>query len=214
MGSQGRALAVALCTLSAALALAGAGTIYVSASDGAAPRAADRVATAEGLSVSISSVEAVAGHEMRKEMHRGNFDMPASMMPGAPAEGRQRLHVEVAIRNSSSSDRVVTPEEFWLRPEGARRRPPVSSTIDSTTLHSGQVLWIDLYFDVVSRASPRLYLEWTRGATTRRIPLATEAPSHQHDSQVESHQPQVPSHHPQPQVPSHHDDARAPSHHD
>jgi hypothetical protein len=116
---------------------------------------------------------------------QGGFQMPAQMMPGAPAGDEMRLGIALTLRNTAEAVREFNlGEEFVL----------VGGVIDGAVrLHSdtfgllrrlgpGSAVNGVLYFDttVPAASAPALVLRWSRGGETfdLGIPIggATHAP--------------------------------------
>lgn len=118
---------------------------------------------------------------------QGGYQMPAQMMPGAPADGELRLGVPVTLANESEKVR-----EFDLVKEFSLAGGPGDDTsrLNSDTfgglarLNPGSAVDGVLYFDVKSPVpgDPPLYLKWTRGGSQDRLAvrIAAGQPAHPH----------------------------------
>lgn len=106
------------------------------------------------------------------------FPMPASMMPGMPENGQQRLHIELMLRNEGSLPRQFGPDEFRLvGNDNHSWKPQDNTSFLNFTLQPGQALNTALSFDI-EEAAANLYLVWHRGDSQVRIPVAD--PAHDH----------------------------------
>jgi hypothetical protein len=77
------------------------------------------------------------------------FTMPASMMPGTPDEGFQRLQLNLDFTNKGSEATQTGPEDFYLVADDGDIWPGLRGGSFSTTrLGSGQILNTVLAFDV------------------------------------------------------------------
>lgn len=98
------------------------------------------------------------------------FAMPASMMPGAPTEGFQRLQVSVSLRNRGAGGADVEPGDFLLvANDGDSWLTLLGGTFGLTTLGPGQAVSTVVAFDVpVESASSDMNLVWAwQGGETR-----------------------------------------------
>jgi hypothetical protein len=143
-------------------------------------------ATVDGLAVDVheSGWVPMDAHTMDSQ---SGFQMPAQMMPGAPAGDDMRLGIALTLLNTD--DRVI---EFNLADEFVL----VGGTIDGAVRpHSDTFGLLDrltpgsavngvLYFDTVVPAptDPPLVLRWTRDGETvdLGVPLDRSAPTHTH----------------------------------
>lgn len=126
----------------------------------------------------------VGSLELRVEMvewarheHETKRPMPAAMMPGAPAEGSRRLHLEVSLRNTGTGARPFSQGELRLHAASGSWWSPWGSSFHGSGLEAGQRLSADLYFDV-PEGEVGLFLTWTRDGRAVRIPLSGGAGSH------------------------------------
>lgn len=155
----------------------------------------------DGLSLELTSTERVAGHHQQGQDHDqrrqdrdqqrndqdqqghdhdSGFQMPAAMMPGAPPRGLERVHVEVSIANEATTPRRLGAGEFGIATGDGDVMSPTSTEYAGRALFPGQVMWLDLYFDV-AEAESALDLVWRRGIESVRLPLGgTPLPDHDH----------------------------------
>jgi hypothetical protein len=132
--------------------------------------------SAGGLSVTVERA-AWIGHDMPDQ---GNvFAMPASMMPGMPLDGQQRLYVAASIANTGDDVLLYGPEQFVLQSDDGHRWPLAGSAVGGV-LHPGQRMELDLFFDVDEGAGA-LSLVWERGDRTVIVPVASAAELEDHD---------------------------------
>lgn len=134
---------------------------------------ADETAKAGGLSLGVDATAWVRhGHETERPM-------PPSMMPGAPADGSQRLRVEVTLSNPEDRALAFATEEFRLRSADGESWAVHSSSFAAGVLRPGQLLTGDLYFDV-PEGHRDLDLVWTRAGRSIRIRVVGDVPRHRH----------------------------------
>jgi hypothetical protein len=117
---------------------------------------------------------------------QGGYQMPAQMMPGAPAGDEMRFGVPLTLVNTSGDVRRFNlAEEFVLR--GGRIEQPRAPHSDTfgrlARLGPGSAVDGVIYFDTVvpDAGDPPLYLEWRRDGDTTRLAiplLAGGAPDH------------------------------------
>lgn len=106
------------------------------------------------------------------------FPMPASMMPGMPENGQQRLHVELILRNESNQPRHFGPDEFRLEASNNHSwKPQDNTSFLNVTVEPGQALSAALSFDI-DEAATNLFIVWSRGNSLVRIPMTD--PDHTH----------------------------------
>lgn len=122
------------------------------------------------------------------EMHQnsqGGYQMPAQMMPGAPAGDELRLGVPLTLVNTSREARAFKlVDEFFLA--GGRITTPRGLQSDTfgplPRLAPGNAVDGVMYFDTIvpGESDPPLYLLWKRGGETVRlaIPRISNAPDH------------------------------------
>jgi hypothetical protein len=122
------------------------------------------------------------------EMHQamqGGYQMPAQMMPDAPAGDELRLGVKLSLVNPGREARVFSlVDEFFLA--GGRNATPRGLQSDTfgtlPRLSPGSAVDGVLYFDTVvpGDGDPPLYLLWKRGGDEVQlaIPRITGVPDH------------------------------------
>jgi len=142
-------------------------------------------ATLDGLTASLRD----AGW-LSMEMHQamqGGYQMPAQMMPGAPAGDELRLGVPLTLVNTSREARAFRlVDEFFLA--GGRETAPRALHSDTfgplPRLAPGSAVDGVMYFDTIvpGESDPPLYLIWKRGGETVRlaIPRISNVPDHPH----------------------------------
>lgn len=133
-------------------------------------------AEAEGLALSLDLVEWVS-HDHQPDP---GFATPASMMPGAPAEGSERLHLELALHNPTGTARGFSSQEFRLQSDEGEAWSAVNQPL-AGSLGAGQAVNLDLFFDVPG-GGHAFYLVWQRGRS--QVIISTEAAqdaAHDHD---------------------------------
>jgi hypothetical protein len=122
-------------------------------------------------------------------MDQGGFQMPAQMMPGAPAGDQMRLGVPITLRNTDPGEqRFNLAEEFTI--VGGVGREPVPLHSDTFGLLSrlapGTAVNGVLYFDLTVPAptDPPLVLRWARNGDKVDVPVPMFGPAtpdqHQH----------------------------------
>lgn len=129
-------------------------------------------AQAGGLSLSLEATE-----WLRHDMEPTSFPMPASMMTGMPAEGQQRLHVEMTLGNADDRSLAYTPGEFRLLSAGGTSWAPVGASFAEGSLRPGQAMNGGVFFDV-PEGETELHLVWSRGGEEVHIPVAAGTPAH------------------------------------
>jgi len=183
-GRTGRLIALfgvaILCTVAGSWLLAG--HFFATASPSAS------VATLHDVSAELhgSGWAAMDAHSM----DQGGFQMPAQMMPGAPAGNEMRLGIPITLRNTGGGTQgFKLAEEFFL--VGGLTEAPVVLHSDTFGLLSrlapGTAVNGVLYFDttVPSATDPPLALRWQRGGDTidLAIPMLGSTPAqHNHGS--------------------------------
>lgn len=127
---------------------------------------------AEGLSGQAAATDLAA---------QGNFTMPASMMPGTPDEGFQRLQLNLGFANKGSEAAQTGPEDFYLlADDGDIWQGLRGGSFNTTRLGSGQVLNTVLAFDVPeSVEASNLELIWNASNTEIRFAVDS-GPGHAH----------------------------------
>ena len=137
----------------------------------------DQVAAIGDLSVRLHDAGWINmdGHD---QANQGGYQMPAQMMPGAPAGDEMRFGVPLTLVNTGGKFlRFSLVEEFFLR--GGRTDEPRRLHSDTfgqlARLGPGNAIDGVLYFDTIvpAAADPPLYLEWRRDGDTSilAIPL-------------------------------------------
>lgn len=128
-----------------------------------------------GLAIQLDRAGWVdAGHEPDQ-----GFAMPGSMMPGFPAEGKGRFHVELTLLNRSGAVRSYSSKEFLLRSNTGDTWAPANSSEASGFLGPRQTIHMDLFFDV-PEAAGSLSLAWNRDGRQLLIPAPDEVGSAHH----------------------------------
>ncbi len=91
------------------------------------------------------------------------FAMPASMMPGTPEEGFQRLQLELDFMNRQAGVATVAPQDFYLLADDGETWTALrGGTFRPTDLGSLQVLSTVLAFDIpVSVQTTDVELVWS-----------------------------------------------------
>ncbi|GIH06911.1 hypothetical protein Rhe02_49780 [Rhizocola hellebori] len=141
-------------------------------------------ATLSGITTAVSRADwyAMDAHSMDQQ---GGYQMPAQMMPGAPAEGEARLGVRLTLHNTSELARQFNPvEEFLLLGGSGAPRVPHSDTFGRLTrLNPGSAVDGTVYFDTVvpKPDDPPLALRWVRGGEEVILAISIgDAPSGHH----------------------------------
>jgi hypothetical protein len=107
--------------------------------------------------------------DLNPELQEG-FARPASMMPGTPDEGFQRLQIELYMENSAGPATEVSPTDFWLEDDEGTWWPGLEGgTFRTTELDAGHALNTVLAFDVQdNKADADMELVWIwNGQETR-----------------------------------------------
>jgi hypothetical protein len=112
---------------------------------------------------------------------RNGFDMPASMMPGMPAHGTERLFLEVVLSDVGGETVRFTPLEFSVRaPDGSSWRLNHPASFGPGALQPGQGRSLDLFFDIPDGVT-RLQLAWDHDGRLQSTPIdARPPPPHIH----------------------------------
>jgi hypothetical protein len=104
------------------------------------------------------------------------FQMPASMMPGMPDEGKHRLYLEVVLEDVGQSRAAFAPQEFTLRtPQGGSwplNQPP---SFGRASLEPGQTRSLDLMFDIPDTVS-QVALAWAHDGDTQQLSIDSRPP--------------------------------------
>jgi mono/diheme cytochrome c family protein len=101
------------------------------------------------------------------------YQMPASMTPGMPLAGQERLAVEVSVRNTSRQRQELDVEELELVSTDDAVWPAVSSEVGHVMLAPGEGVSTVVQFDVPEKLSSAR-LVWTRGGA--RVSLLSTRP--------------------------------------
>jgi hypothetical protein len=146
-------------------------------------------AEVDGLAIDLREAGWVPmdAHSMDSQ---GGFQMPAQMMPGAPAGDEMRLGIAVTLLNTADRVREFNlGEEFMLAGGVVDGAVPLHSDTFGLLgrLSPGSAVNGVLYFDttVPTAADPALVLRWNRGGETVElaIPLSGASPApHPHGS--------------------------------
>ena len=90
------------------------------------------------------------------------FARPASMMPGTPEDGFQRLQIELYVENTGGRTTEVSPTDYWLEDDDGIRWPSLhGGTFLTVDLGAGQALNTVLAFDVQDdKAGADMELVW------------------------------------------------------
>jgi hypothetical protein len=119
------------------------------------------------------------------------YQMPAAMMPGAPAEGDERLAITITVANTGGGTRPVhVAQEFSLRgPDGQRWTPQATTFGDLPRLGPDNAITGELYFDlpeadVAKYSQSSIWVEWNYqgGRSQLEIPALGDSPVHTHPS--------------------------------
>jgi hypothetical protein len=142
--------------------------------------------TLSGITTKVSRADwyAMDSHSMDQQ---GGYQMPAQMMPGAPADGEARLGVRLTLHNTSRQARQFNPiEEFLLLGGTNSPRAPHSDTFGRLTrLNPGIAVDGTVYFDtrVPAAGDPPLSLRWVRGGEEVVLAISIgDAPDGHHGS--------------------------------
>ena len=107
---------------------------------------------------------------------QNGFEMPASMMPGMPAPGSQRLFLELVLSDVGQDSVSFTAREFSVRaPNGIFWKPNNPALFGPSSLQPGQGRSVDLFFDVPEGVT-RLELVWEHGGQLQSIPIDSRPP--------------------------------------
>lgn len=142
-------------------------------------------ATVDGLTANVSE----AGWLDMIMPTQDGYQMPASMMPGMPADGSERLSVKLTVANGPGATRPLRmTDEFILRTsKDGKTWKAVGGTFGDLPRLAPQsavtgVLFFDLPADELTKWTA--WMDWShQGVRTRlRIPLNGAAPVHSHTS--------------------------------
>ncbi len=115
---------------------------------------------------------------------QGGYQMPAQMMPGAPAGDEMRLGIRLTLHNTSRQAREFKPStEFTLLGGPAGPRAAHSDTFGNLTrINPGHAVDGIVYFDttVPATSDQPLLLRWDRGGdqATLAISIGGQKPDH------------------------------------
>ncbi len=168
--------------LLAALVAAGAGVALVVLMLATRPSDVTFVAEGEeaesgGVSLRIESSEWLDDEEAHRDQGEV-FPMPASMMPDMPADGLQRLHVELSLQNRADGAHDLTPADFRVSSVSGESWAAMASTLPPSSLGPGQALNGAVFFDV-PEGMPGVYFVWSSGGTEAYMPIG-DVPVHDH----------------------------------
>jgi hypothetical protein len=95
--------------------------------------------------------------------HGDNFQQPASMAPGMPESGLQRVTVHLAAHNDSDELREFRGEELVLVPDIGEEVLPFGAVAGQAQLEPGQNFNTAIHFDFdTTKPHGRLQLAWRR----------------------------------------------------
>jgi hypothetical protein len=175
-----RTQAVAVVVAALVLGLVGAGMLAVMLRQGTHTVAGE--ATVGKLSLRVESAQ----WEVFDMNHDPGFQMPAAMMPGAPADGDRRLRLTVELSNRSQRPKLLSKDEFRIEGPDGTSWPVAVDGIGVSQLNPGLAVSGGLHFDLslkkLSKGDPGLSLVWDRAGKVSRLPLhiGVTAPSHDH----------------------------------
>jgi hypothetical protein len=156
--------------------------------------AADERSTATAASLGgLDAVPGPAGWATMDGHHmdgQNGYQMPSSMMPGAPEGDDMRLGIPITLTNTTDSVRQFDlAREFSLSGsrDGGSRKLNSDTLGKLPRLNAGNAVRGVLYFDVAPprAGDPPLHLVWKRNGDSRRITVRMpgETPEeHQHGS--------------------------------
>lgn len=108
--------------------------------------------------------------------HGDNFQQPASMAPGMPESGLQRVTVHLAAHNHSGEVREFRGEELVLVPDVGEEVPPFGAVAGQAQLEPGQNFNTAIHFDIdTSQPHGRLKLAWRREGRSVYFPVPEPA---------------------------------------
>ncbi len=112
--------------------------------------------------------------------HGDNFQKPATMMPGMPEYGKQRVTLSLQVTNRSPQPREFRGEEFQLTPEIGEPLPPIGAQTGYANLLPNQTFNTTLHFDLDTRKPHgRLRAVWQHGDEAVYLPIP-EPSEHAH----------------------------------
>ncbi len=120
------------------------------------------------------------GRDRRSLVTAGLPESPGLLLHSAPPKGMRRVRIEASLRNQGEDARSLGLEEFGVRADNGSGWPAKRGSFRPANLAPGQVLYIDLFFDVPDSEST-LFLVWSRDAQEAwiRIPATgTKANGH------------------------------------
>jgi hypothetical protein len=167
-----------------ALATAVVGIALIAERIGSRAPAATSSATLGGLTVDVREAgwTSMDAHSMDQQ---GGYQMPAQMMPGAPAGDEMRLGIRVSILNAGEEARQFHLADEFVLLGGASsdpRRPHSDTFGPLSRLNPGSAVDGILYFDTITPGpqDPPLVLRWNRAGDTADIPVPVggAAPDH------------------------------------
>jgi len=138
-----------------------------------------REAVINGLFLRLESADWL--HDSMVHTETG-YQMPASMTPGMPLAGQQRLAVEVSLRNTSRRRQEFNVEELELRSPDDAIWPSTSSEVTETTLNPGEMVSAVVQFDVPEKL-PSARLVWNRAGSKVAL-LRTRPEDHEQKPSV------------------------------
>lgn len=107
---------------------------------------------------------------------------PYYLMHSAPPNGQKRVRIEASLRNKGEDARSFGLDEFTLRSDQGGAWPLRPGSFQPARLMPGQVLYLDLFFDI-PEAESNLFLVWSRDgdeASTVRIPVGSRVRGQSH----------------------------------
>lgn len=172
MNDRWRSIARAALPLSLAGSLALSGTLVLAGR----PRSGNGEAAIGGLYLRVDRARWL--HDPMD--HGGGFAMPARMTPDMPAQGDERLHIELSAENRSGVWKSFAPGELSLRSATGETWAPAAIDLSgATTLRRREALSTRVAFDVpVAAGDVRLF--WERDgerAELTAVPRDKHAPS-------------------------------------
>jgi hypothetical protein len=135
-------------------------------------RATRRLPVAEATIGGVTTRLVDASWILDQMEHGDNFQQPASMAPGMPAPGTQRVTVNFSLHNRTKKVQEYLGQEYELVPELGKPLPPVGAAIGEAMLEPGQSLNTAIMFDIDTRKPHgRLAVRWRRGSDTAYFPV-------------------------------------------
>ena len=131
-----------------------------------------RQATVDGLHLRLLQARWI----LDQMDHGENFQKPSVMMPDMPEWGKQRVTLELALANRSSTPKVFDGEEFRLVPEIGDEVAPMGAQVGRAKVGPGQSFNTAVFFDFDARnPHGKLRVAWRRGAETVYLPVPEPA---------------------------------------